>query len=59
MTKQEHDGPCAEETVNGDDNERLQNSKILHVNRTHREGWECFIQHLESIHQFHIDGNYC
>lgn len=27
MTKQQHHGPCGEETVNGDDNERLQNGK--------------------------------
>lgn len=33
--------------------------QILHVNPTQRQGWECLIQHLESIHQFLIDGNYC
>lgn len=46
MTKQEYQGPCGEETVNGDDNQRLQKCQILHENQTQREGWKCLIEHL-------------
>lgn len=58
MNKQEPPSPCGDKTVTGDANERLQNG-ISFMWITQREGWECLIQHLESIHQFLIDGNYC
>lgn len=49
-------GACGEETVNGDDNQSLQRCKIQTLRW---EGWKCLIEHLESIHQVFIGGNYC
>lgn len=50
--------PCGEETVNGNDNERLQNGKSC-MNQTESGGWQCLIQHLDSIYQFLIDDHFC
>ena len=37
----------------------VEKKQILCEIQTQKGGWECLIQHLESIHQFLIDGNYC